>query len=58
LFFMRFFNRSLVKSRRTAKGPTVLSSLLPKLTNPISLNKIYFLTNFRIFYGVGIMFFG
>jgi len=47
--FFRFFNRSLVKSRRTAKRPTVLSSLLDLLTIPITLREIYFLTNSSIF---------
>jgi len=45
----RFFYRSLVKSRRTAKRPTVLSSLLDMLTIPITLRKIFFFTNFLIF---------
>jgi len=47
--FFRFFNRSLAKSRRTAKRPTVLSSLLDMLTITITLRKIYFAANFRIF---------
>jgi len=47
--FFRFFNRSLAKSRRTAKRPTVLSSLLDMLTITITLGEIYFLANFRIF---------
>jgi len=41
--------RSLAKSRRTAKRPTVLSSVRPMLTIIITLGKNYFLTNFRIF---------
>jgi len=45
----RFFNRSLAKSRRTAKRPTVLSSWLDLLTIPITLREIYFLTNSSIF---------
>jgi len=58
-FSFQFFNRSLVKSRRTAKRPTVLNSLLPMLTIPITLGKIYFLTNFRIFCKGGtLVFFG
>jgi len=48
-FSLKFFNCSLVKSRRTAIRPTVLNSLLPMLTIPITLSKIYFLTKFRIF---------
>jgi len=51
-FFLGFFNCSFAKLRRTAKRPTVLSSWLPMLTIPITLSKIYFLTNFRIFYQV------
>jgi len=47
--FFRFFNRSLAKSRRKAKIPTVLSSLLDMLTITITLRKIYFLANFRFF---------
>jgi len=47
-FSFQFFSRSLVKSRRTAKRPTVLNRLLPLLTIPITLRKIYFLTNFRL----------
>jgi len=47
--FFQFFNRSLVKTRRTAERPTVLKSLLPMLTIPITLRKIYFFTHFRIF---------
>jgi len=47
--FFWFFNRSLAKSRRTAKRLTVLSSLLDMLTITITLRKIYFLANFRIF---------
>jgi len=49
-FSQQFFNRSLVKSRRTAKRPTVLSSLLLELTIPTTIRKTNFLTNFRIFY--------
>jgi len=30
IFLHRFFDRSLAKSRRTPKRPTVLSNLLPK----------------------------
>jgi len=48
-FSFQFFNRSLVKSRRTAQIPTVLNSLLSMLTIPITLSKIYFLTKFGIF---------
>jgi len=44
-----FFDRSLPKSRRTAKSPTVLNILLHMLTIPINLRNIYFQTNFRIF---------
>jgi len=40
---------SLAKSRRTAKRPTVLSSLLQLLAIPITLKKIYFLNSFRNF---------
>jgi len=49
-FSFRFFNRSLAKSRRTAKRSTVLSRLLNILTNSIILRKIYFLSNFRMFF--------
>jgi len=49
--------RSLAKSRRTAKRPTVLESLLYLLTMPIILRNIYFLTHFRIFYRGCIVFF-
>jgi len=45
-----FFNRNLAKSRSTTKRPTDLSSLQPKLLVPITLRKIYFFTNFRIFF--------
>jgi len=48
--FFRFFHRSSAKSRRTAKRPTVLSSLLNMLTILIIFRKIYFLSNFRICY--------
>jgi len=44
--FFWFFHRSSANSRRTAKRPTVLSSLLNMLTILISFTKIYFLTNF------------
>jgi len=47
--FFRFFHRSLAKSRRTAKIPTVLSSLHNMLTILITFIKINFLTSFRIF---------
>jgi len=47
---MRFFACILVKSRRTAKYPNVLSSLLAMVTIPFNFGKIYFLTKFRIFY--------
>jgi len=47
--FVRFFYRSSAKSRRTAKRPTVLCSLLNMLTIRINLRKINFLTNFRFF---------
>jgi len=47
--FLRFFHRSSAKSRRTAKRPTVLSSLLNMLTILITFRKIYFLTNFLNF---------
>jgi len=53
-FFWRFFDRSLAKSRRTAKRQTVLSSFRPMLTILITLGKIYFLTNFRLFYSLSI----
>jgi len=43
------FSQKYNFSFRTAKKPTVLNSLLPLLTIPITLRKIYFLTNFRIF---------
>jgi len=56
--FFRFFNRSLAKSRRTSKRPTVLISWLEMLTIPITLREIYFLTNSSIFCkGVLIYFF-
>jgi len=45
IYFL-FFNRSSAKSRRTAKRPTVLNSLLNMLTIHITFWKIYFLTNF------------
>jgi len=45
IFFL-FFHRSSAKSRRTAKRPTVLDSLLNMLTILITFWKIYFLTNF------------
>jgi len=48
-FSFQFLNRSSAKSRRTAKKPTVLNSLLNMLTIPITLRNIYFLTNFRFF---------
>jgi len=47
--FFRFLHRSLAKLRRTAKRPTVLSSLLKMLTILITLRKIYFLANILIF---------
>jgi len=47
--FFRFFHRSSAKSRRTAKRPTVLNSLLNMLTILITFWKIYFLTNFLNF---------
>jgi len=49
-FSFQSFSRSFVKSRRTAKGPTV-EQLAPLLTIPITLRKIYFLTSFRVFKG-------
>jgi len=49
LISQRFFNRSFVKTSRTAIRPTVLSSLRPILIIPITLRNIYFLTHFRIF---------
>jgi len=56
-FSFQFFNRSLVKSRRSAKKPTVLSSLLAMLTIPIILRNINFLTHFRIYHRGCIVFF-
>jgi len=47
--FFRFFHSSSTKIRRTAKRPTVLSSLLNMLTILITFRKIYFLTKFIIF---------
>jgi len=47
--FFRFLHRSSAKLKRTAKRPTVLSSLLNMLTILITFMRIYFLTNFRIF---------
>jgi len=47
--FVRFFYRRSAKSRRTAKGPTVLSNLLNMLTIRINLRKIYFLNNLFFF---------
>jgi len=42
-FSLQFFNRSFAKSRRTAKRPTVLNSLLNMLTILITFKKNYFL---------------
>jgi len=47
--FFRIFHCSLANLKRTAKRPTVLSSLLKMLTILITFRKIYFLNNFFIF---------
>jgi len=49
-FSFQFFSPSLIKLRRTTKRPTVLNRFPPLLTIPFTLRKIYFFTNFRIFY--------